>query len=108
METDQINQEFQGILSQVSQINGVPVESAVRVATVILQEAGKYRRTRVLRGMRMGNDRSEYGNSNGEPATDKQKAALKNFGVEFRNGITKQEASELISEMIEECNNMRN
>ncbi len=97
METDQINQEFQGILSEVSQINGVPVESAVQVATVILREAGKYRRSKMLSECRL--------NNNSNPANEKQKNALKNFGIEFRNEITKPEAYQLIREAIEKSNN---
>ena len=97
METDQIKKEFQKILSQVSQIDGVPVESAVQVATVILRETGKYRRSKMLAESRL--------NSDSEPATQKQKKALRSFGIDFRSGITKSEASELISEAIEKSNN---
>jgi hypothetical protein len=99
METDQVNQEFQGILSEVSQIDSVPVESAVQVATVILREVGKYRRSKMLTECRL--------NNNSDQATEKQKNALKNFGIEFRNGITKQVASDLISEAIENSNGNR-
>lgn len=37
--------------------------------------------------------------------TDKQKDALRNFGVKFSKNISKQEASDLISEAIEDYKN---
>ena len=37
-----------------------------------------------------------------EPATEKQKNALKKFGVEFSDDITKAEASELLDKKFEE------
>ena len=44
METTDIKSQFEEILEQVKHINGVSEESATKVATVILQEAGKDRR----------------------------------------------------------------
>lgn len=97
MESKQIVNEFNEIFGNLK--DDLPDELAVQASTVILQELGKYNRVKTLTEVRLGN--------NGEPATDKQKAALKKFGIEFRNGITKQEAYQLISEAIEESNNNR-
>ena len=53
--TQEIKTEFEQVLSEVSKINGMTAESAVQVATMILQESGKFQRTETMHN----------GNSNG-------------------------------------------
>jgi hypothetical protein len=61
-------------------------------ARVILSEISRDRRTDEIR--------SEQEAKNGQPATEKQVAFLKDLGVSVRKGITKREASELIDEAL--------
>ena len=95
-------QEFKQILAEVKNMD-IPAESAVQVATVILQESGKDRRCEAANAAR------KNGNSNGfsknikngnEPATDKQKFALKKWHVEFSEDINKAEASALLDKVM--------
>lgn len=85
----EIKNEFEQILSEVIRINGISVESATQVATVILQESGKFQRTEILNS----NGRN---NSNGKPATQKQIKYLQDLGVLVEPGMTSREASGLI------------
>ncbi|MBN1156820.1 hypothetical protein JXA85_04330 [Candidatus Woesearchaeota archaeon] len=86
----QIKQDFEQILSEVLKINGISVDSAVQVSTVMLQEFGKYNRC--------PETEEESGE---EPATESQKKALRNFKLSFSEDISKADASKLISEEIE-------
>jgi hypothetical protein len=56
--------------------------------------------TEVSKDRRMDEIRKEQEARNGEPATAKQLAFLKNLGVSFKKGITKREASELLDEAL--------
>ena len=100
METTQLKQEFERILSDVVKINGLPIEQATDVAKVILQESGKYKRTEMMNQSRQNGSYAVSGNGssgNGnDPATEKQLNALKSFKVSFNEGITKAEASKLL------------
>ena len=100
METTQLKQEFERILSDVVKINGLPIEQATDVAKAILQESGKYKRTEMMNQSRQNGSYAASGNGssgNGEqPATEKQLKALKSFRVSVKEGITKSEASTLL------------
>lgn len=87
----QIKSDFEQILSEVVRINGISVESAVQVATVILQESGKYNRCPGING--------DNGN-NGEPATQNQKQAMKNLRLVFTENISKADASRHIEQAV--------
>lgn len=85
--TQEIKTEFEQVLSEVSKINGMTAESAVQVATMILQESGKFQRTETMRN----------GNNNGDkPATPKQIKFLQDLGILVEAGMTSRKASELI------------
>ena len=100
MEVEKIMEEYYEIYDDLkSQRDEFDHQSCVLATTAILQELGKYRRSKFLSGLR--ND------SNGEPATEKQKNALRKFGIAIEKGITKKEASVLLSEAIENSNNSR-
>jgi len=90
MNTQERKEEFREIYEEVAKINGLTTQEAVEVATAILQEAGKDRRAEILR-VRF----SSNGNDS-QQATPKQKAYLKSLGIEYKDDITKAEASELI------------
>lgn len=111
---------FEQILSEVARINGIPIESATQVATVILQESGKFERTEMMNQARQNNNYSNgnqqpalnnngNGSNNGgkAPATDKQKNALDNFGITYSEDITKAEASVLLDKAISEVKKKR-
>ena len=66
--------------------------SSPEKAMAILQQIGKDCRTERIQSSQV----SEY--SGNEPATEKQLEFLKDLGVEVTPGLTKQEASDLISE----------
>jgi hypothetical protein len=93
MRTEEIYQQFEQILSDLRGIDGLPSDSVVQVAQVILQESGKDRRAELLQNARSSNNGDSNKNSNDIPATPRQKNALKRFGVEYRDDITKSEAS---------------
>ena len=57
------------------------------VAIAILQEIGKDKRSKVIAGIR-----------GDESATEKQKSYLKDLGIEFKDSITKKDASEMIEQ----------
>lgn len=102
METQDIKSQFEQILDDVKNISGLSEESATKVATVILQEAGKDRRTEILT---LDKSRSaSISRSSCQPATFKQKNALKRFGISFSDELTKSGASELIDKAIEQSN----
>ena len=86
--TQEIKTEFEQVLSEVSRINGMTAESAVQVATMILQESGKFQRTETMHN----------GNSNGndKPASPKQIKFLQDLGILVEPGMTSKKASELI------------
>jgi len=88
--TQEVRNEFEQILSEVKNINGVMPESAVQIATAILHESGKFQRTQMLQGSNQNNR-----NSN-QPATDKQKDYMKKLGIKFSDDITKAQASDEI------------
>ena len=85
--TQEIKTEFEQVLSEVSRINGMAAESAVQVATMILQESGKFQRTETMHNGRNNNDK---------PATEKQIKFLQDLGILVEPGITSKKASELI------------
>ena len=90
-------QEFDQILKVITAHRDLPSEPLVEAGAVILQEIGKDRRAEILRDLRF-NSRMV----NSDSATEKQKAALRTFGIEISSGITKQEASALLSELFGE------
>ena len=92
--TQEVRKEFEQILSEVKNINGVMPESAVQIATAILHESGKFQRTQMLQGSNQNNR-----NSN-QPATEPQKYTLKKHGIEFSDDITKAEASALLDKVM--------
>ena len=66
------------------------------LASLIVQQIGKDLRTSQIQ-----NTSGNSGNGNGEQtATPKQLAYLKRLGVPFEEGISKQQASELIDEAV--------
>ena len=87
----QIKSDFEQILSEVVRINGISVESAVQVATVILQESGKYNRCP---------ERNEDNGDNSESATQSQKQAMKNLRLVFTENISKADASKQIEQAV--------
>jgi hypothetical protein len=90
MQTQEIKNEFEQILDEVMKINGLSAESATQVATVILQESGKFKRTEMISGSnRNGNDK---------PVTQKQIKYLQDLGILVKPGMTSKEASRLIDE----------
>ena len=103
MKTIEIKEQFEQILSDLKEIEDLPSENAVQVAQVILTEAGKDRRAELLREARSGNNgfyNSSYNSENGvdQPATERQKKALRNFKIPYKPNISKIEASALIDE----------
>ncbi len=112
MQTQEIYQQFEEILSELRDIQGLPAESVVQVAQVILAEAGKDRRTELLRDKKSSNNgyysssqSSENGSS--QPATEKQKNALTMFGIDFSDDITKSEAYELLNKAFEQLDSIK-
>jgi hypothetical protein len=57
------------------------------VAIAILQEIGKDKRSKIIAEVR-----------GDEPATEKQKSYLKDLGIEFKDSITKKDASDMIEQ----------
>ena len=66
-----------------------------QIALGILQELGKDSR---VERMRLSQERVEARTNGDEPATGKQIGYLKFLGVQIPEGLTKQQASELIDE----------
>lgn len=85
MNAQERKEEFKGIYEEVVKIDGLTTNEAVEVSIAILQEAGKDRRTP-----------AGLSGNGSQPATDKQKAYLKSLGIEYKDDITKAEASALI------------
>jgi hypothetical protein len=99
----EIKTEFEQILSEVRKITNISTDSAVIAATGILGELGKYNRMRELRSSGNYTGSGNGNSANGEqPATEKQKIALKKFRLKFRDDITKKQASELLDRVIEQ------
>lgn len=92
----EIKNEFEQILSDVSSISGVASDSAVQIATAILHESGKFQRTQMLQG----NNRNNNSRNNNQPATEPQKYTLKKHGIEFSDDISKAEASALLDKVM--------
>ena len=85
MEIEQDIETYVRLLERI----GEKVDSSSE-AIAILEQIGKDRRTKFIQhGMNQESD---------APATDKQLKYLERLGVEFSDGITKQEASALIEE----------
>jgi hypothetical protein len=102
----EIKSEFEQILSEVRKITNISTDSAVIAATGILAELGKYSRMQEFRTNSNYTGNGNGNNTNGnQPATDKQKNALKKFGLKFRDDITKQQASELLDRVIQQIDN---
>ncbi|MBN1794248.1 MAG: hypothetical protein JW844_04730 [Candidatus Omnitrophica bacterium] len=87
----QIKSDFEQILSEVLRINGISVESAVQVSTVILQESGKYNRCPEIKTE--NEDEFVF-------ATESQKKAMRNLRISFPEEIGKTEASQLIESAV--------
>ena len=100
MELEKKIDEFDQILKLITAHRDLPSEPLIEAGKTILQEVGKDRRTEILRDLRFNNRMV-----NSDSATEKQKAALKRFGIEVSNGLTKQEASALLSEVIQRNRN---
>ena len=100
-----VSEMLEQILNEVKKISGISIDSAVLAATGILAELGKYSRMQEIRSN--GNDSNAVvSNGNGDqPATEKQKNALKKFGLKYRADITKKEASELLDKVISQLDN---
>lgn len=90
----EIKSDFEQVLSDVSKINGISVESATQVATVILQESGKFQRTQMMNG-----NSNSYGSNGGDkPVSEKQKKFMQDLGITVTPNMTSREASELIEQ----------
>jgi|GEM_PF-1899619 len=85
MNTQERVEQFREVFEEAKKVESLSTQETVQVAVALLQEAGKDRRTPA--GL--------SGNGN-QPATDKQKAYLKSLGIEYKDDVTKAEASELI------------
>ena len=112
MQTVEIKEQFEQILSDLKEIGDLPTESAVQVAQVILQESGKDRRAKLLSEARLSNNGFNSSSQNSkandvQPATYKQKNALNRFGIEYSDDISKSEASELLEKAFEQLNNQQ-
>lgn len=94
----EIKNEFEQVFSEISSINGVSADSAIQVATVILQESGKNNRTQLMNASNNSNEKGSY--SSNVPATEKQKYTLKKNGVSFPDNISKSEASKLLDSVL--------
>ena len=105
METAQIKSEFEQILADVVKVQGLPIDSAVDVAKVILQESGKDRRTLLLNQFpKTGNGSGGASDNGNTPATDSQKDFMRKLKISFGEEISKAEASKLIDEAIQKKN----
>ncbi|RPJ71039.1 MAG: hypothetical protein EHM20_14955, partial [Alphaproteobacteria bacterium] len=78
MKTNEINKEFNQIVSDLKKDGNVPLESVVQVAQIILQESGKDRRTAIMRESKMipyEDDTEDNQINDTIPATPRQKNA---------------------------------
>jgi len=97
----QIKSDFEQILSEVIRINGISVESAVHVSTVILQEFGKYSRCPEI-------NESNSDNNGVATATNSQRQAMKNLRLVFTEEISKADASKLIEQAVAKLESKKN
>lgn len=93
----EIKSDFEQVLSDLSKINGMTPESSVQVATVILQESGKFQRTQMMNGNSNSNGRN-YGNGGDKPITEKQRKFMQDLGITVTPNMTSREASKLIDQ----------
>ena len=112
MTIKEIHQQFEEILTELRDIEGLPEESVVKVAQVILQEAGKDRRAELANKSKSSNNgyySSSQSSENGsnQSATEKQKNALMKFGIEYSEDITKAEASVLLYKAFEKLDSRK-
>ena len=112
MQSHEIHQQFEKILGELRNIQGLPEESAVQVAQVILQEAGKDRRGELANNAKSSSNgyyssSQSCENGSNHSATDKQKNALTKFGIEYSEDITKAEASGLLDEAFGKLNHRK-
>ena len=98
----EIKEQFTQTLEEVTKINGITTESAVNVATLILQESGKDRRAELYNKHRFNNN--GFNRNSNQPATEPQKYTLKKHGIEFSDDITKAEASALLDKVMPNSN----
>jgi hypothetical protein len=112
MEIENMIEQFTHIFYELKEREDMIPETAVQTAQVILQEAGKDRRAAMFQDARATNgfgNRYTSRRQNGNiPATTKQKNALNNFGIDFKDDITKADASELLDKAFEQLNNGHN
>jgi hypothetical protein len=112
MEIEDMIEQFTHIFYELKERDDMIPETAVQTAQVILQEAGKDRRAAMFQDSRATNgfgNRYTSRRHNGDiPATKKQKNALNNFGIDFREGISKADASELLDKAFEQLDNGHN
>lgn len=94
METAQIKEEFKQILSEVMK-DGVSPDEAHSTARIILQEAGKDRRTAMMNQSKQNGNGTANGNG-AAPASDKQKEFMRKLKISFSDNVTKGEAIKLI------------
>lgn len=94
----EIKSDFEQVLSDVSKISGISVESATQVATVILQESGKFQRTQMMNGNSNGRNYSNGSNGGDKPITEKQKKFMQDLGITVTPNMTSREASKLIDQ----------
>ena len=62
METIEINKQFRQILHELQDIEGLPADSVVQVAQVILQEFGKDRRAELANRAKSSKNGNYYNN----------------------------------------------
>lgn len=87
----EIKTEFEQVLSEVRK-NGFPEDVAFSIASLILQESGKFQRTQILNGNR------NYSNGGDKPISEKQRKFLLDLGIEITPNMTSREAHELIEQ----------
>ena len=90
-------QLFEDMLKEVLSIEGIDSDKAVNVASILVQEYGKNKRTEILREARSNGHSESSANSE---ATEKQLKFLKQLNVEVPEGTTKRQASEMIAEAV--------
>ena len=90
-------QLFEGMLKEVLGIEGIDSDKAVNVASILVQEYGKNKRTEILREARSNGHSDQV---NDQKVTEKQLKFLKQLKVEVPEGTTKRQASEMIAEAV--------
>lgn len=98
----EIKTEFEQVLGDVSKISGMTTESAVQVASLILQESGKDRRAELYNSKNNGFNRNYNNGNNGsdKPISEKQIKFLRDLGAESIPK-TSREANALITQLKE-------